>query len=179
MKNLERKTGSWRSNSSRDFFSLAAAAANEITSSLFFPHHCTPVSGVLTHRLLSPSLHSSAMQCSAMLRGRAMPAAGVASTSRAAQSRASALRVSARTQVLEEGRAPKESRVGKVPITVPSGVNVTLENAYIKVKVSEREERGAREKELKRKKKTRRRGDAAWSDKLSFFAHVFFLFFPR
>lgn len=67
---------------------------------------------------------------------RAMPAAGRASTSscRAAHSRPSALVVRARTQV-DVGRPPKESRVGKVPIPVPAGTNVTLENAYIKVKV--------------------------------------------
>lgn len=71
-----------------------------------------------------------------MLRSRAMPAAGAASTSssRAAQSRPSAFVVRARTQV-DTGRPPKESRVGKVPIPVPAGTNVTLETAYIKVKV--------------------------------------------
>lgn len=62
-----------------------------------------------------------------------MPAAGAASTSSRA-SRPSALVVRARTQILEPGKAPKESRVGKVPISIPAGTNVTLENAYIKVK---------------------------------------------
>lgn len=32
-------------------------------------------------------------------------------------------------------KPPKESRIGKVPIPVPTGLTVTLENAYIKVKV--------------------------------------------
>ena len=74
------------------------------------------------------------MQSTSMLRSRAMPAAGAASTSSRA-SRPSALVVRARTQILEPGKAPKESRVGKVPISIPAGTNVTLENAYIKVKV--------------------------------------------
>jgi hypothetical protein len=34
-----------------------------------------------------------------------------------------------------EAKAPKESRIGKAPIPVPSGATVTLEDAYIKVKV--------------------------------------------
>jgi hypothetical protein len=34
-----------------------------------------------------------------------------------------------------EPRPPPESRVGKVPIPVPAGTTVTLEQAYIKVKV--------------------------------------------
>lgn len=32
-------------------------------------------------------------------------------------------------------RGPKESRIGKAPIPVPSGATITLEEAYIKVKV--------------------------------------------
>lgn len=103
------------------------------------------------------------MQSSTMLRSRAMPAAGTASTSSRA-SRPSALVVRARTQVLEEGKAPKESRVGKVPIAVPSGTNVTLETAYIKVKVRTFSMRSERECETGKQREGRkmRERDAAW-----------------
>jgi hypothetical protein len=36
-----------------------------------------------------------------------------------------------------EPRGPKESRIGKAPILVPAGATITLEDAYIKVKVKE------------------------------------------
>ena len=36
-----------------------------------------------------------------------------------------------------EPRGPKESRIGKAPIPVPSGATITLQDAYIKVKVLE------------------------------------------
>jgi hypothetical protein len=36
-----------------------------------------------------------------------------------------------------EPRGPKESRIGKAPITVPAAATITLEDAYIKVKVTE------------------------------------------
>ena len=91
-----------------------------------------------------------------MLRSRAMPAAGTASTSRA--SRPSALVVRARTQVVEEGKAPKESRGGKVPIPVPSGTNVTLENAYIKVKVRTVDAKQAGCETVQRGRKTNYKG---------------------
>ena len=106
------------------------------------------------------------MQSSSMLRSRAMPAAGTASTSRA--SRPSALVVRARTQVLEEGKAPKESRVGKVPIPVPSGTNVTLETAYIKVKVRTFDVKKAecetenKEKNKKMRERKRREEEKMW-----------------
>ena len=94
-----------------------------------------------------------------------MPAAGAASTSSSRASRPSALVVRARTQILEPGRAPKESRVGKVPIPIPAGSTVTLEEAYIKVKVRSFDSTKAGcETDEEDENKKRERGDAGVGD---------------
>lgn len=69
------------------------------------------------------------------LLSRAMPAGCAPSTSGSRAAVARVVRAQAAATADAAVKPPKESRVGKAPIPVPSGTNVTLETAYIKVKV--------------------------------------------